>query len=204
MAGRKTPAANRTERKRERTRRELLAAGRAVLADKGPGFTIRDVTAAADVAIGTFYNYFDGPEDLIDAVMREEVLSIAAEAAGSPLDDPAARIAATTARILERALAHEQWAHLALRLVHRPGAPNQLNVYLQDDLVEGKATGRFEFGADDATLDLATGLFVMTLRRIVAGAAGEEVIAPAIERLLRALGLEPGEAASLSRSATST
>ena len=192
---------SRTERKRERTRRELLEAGREVLAEKGASLTIRDVTTAADVAVGTFYNYFQDPDDLIDAVMREELLTIMASAAGEQTTDPAERIAQTTVRVLDRAIGDPAWGRLALRLVHRPGEPNQLNGYLRDDLDEGRAQARFEFGADDATLDLATGLLVMSLRRIVAGAAGREVVAPVVERLLRALGIEADEAAVIARRA---
>ena len=197
MATAPDPGGTRTERKRERTRREILTAGRRVLAAKGPDMTVRDVTAEADVAVGTFYNYFEGPDDLIDEVMRDELRSIGASIAGNAIEDPALRIAATARHVLERAIAEAQWARLALRLVHRPGLPNQLNVHLQDDLIEGHARGRFAFGADEATLDLSTGLLVMTLRRIVAGAAGAEVVEPAIERLLLALGIEAEEAATL-------
>ena len=53
-------------RKKERTRRQLIAAGLRVLADKGQGLTVSDVVAEAEVSNGTFYNYFADREELLE------------------------------------------------------------------------------------------------------------------------------------------
>ncbi|MDJ0788995.1 MAG: TetR/AcrR family transcriptional regulator [Myxococcota bacterium] len=193
----------RGHRKKEKTRRQLLAAGLRVLNRKGESLTARDVTAEADVSTGTFYNYFADPDALIDAIMRDQLLGIAATTAHEPIPDPALRVAVTATRVLQRALADPRWARLALRLVHRPGEPNQLNHYLRDDLVEGFEQGRFQRAADDATLDQATGLLVMTIRRIVAGGAGPEVVPRMVERLLEAFGVSEDEASELAATASS-
>src|SRR5438132_7541534 len=67
-------AANRFERRRERTRQELLAAATRVLAEKGLHQTkIIDIAAAADVGVGTFYLHFPDKETLFDAVVEETV-----------------------------------------------------------------------------------------------------------------------------------
>ena len=67
-------AGNRFERRRERTRRELLAAAARVLAEKGLHRTkISDIAAAADVGVGTFYLHFPDKEALFDAVVEETV-----------------------------------------------------------------------------------------------------------------------------------
>lgn len=66
--------ANRFERRRERTRRDLLAAAARVLAEKGLHRTkISDIAAAADVGVGTFYLHFPDKEALFDAVVEETV-----------------------------------------------------------------------------------------------------------------------------------
>ena len=63
---------NRFERRRERTRQELLAAAERVLADKGLHLTkISDIAAAADVGVGTFYLHFPTKEALFDAVVED-------------------------------------------------------------------------------------------------------------------------------------
>src|SRR6266516_379208 len=65
---------NRFERRRERTRQDLLAAATRVLAEKGLHQTkIADIAAAADVGVGTFYLHFPDKETLFDAVVEETV-----------------------------------------------------------------------------------------------------------------------------------
>jgi AcrR family transcriptional regulator len=70
---------NRFERRRERTRRELLAAATRVLAAKGFHDTkISDIAAAADVGVGTFYLHFPDKETLFDAVVDDTVVRLKA------------------------------------------------------------------------------------------------------------------------------
>jgi len=65
---------NRFERRRERTRRELLTAATRVLAEKGLHATkVGDIAAAADLGVGTFYLHFPDKETLFDAVVEETV-----------------------------------------------------------------------------------------------------------------------------------
>src|SRR5438876_188731 len=84
---------NRFERRRERTRQELLAAATRVLAEKGLHETkVTDIAAAADVGVGTFYLHFPDKETLFDAVVEETVhrlkatVDAARERARSPLE----------------------------------------------------------------------------------------------------------------------
>src|SRR5690348_4028512 len=94
-------AVNRFERRRERTRRELLAAATRVLADKGLHRTkIADIAAAADVGVGTFYLHFPDKETLFDALVEETVgrLKQAVDAARARAADPVEEVrAANTA-----------------------------------------------------------------------------------------------------------
>jgi len=62
-------AGNRFERRRERTRQDLLAAATRVLAEKGLHRTkIADIAAAADVGVGTFYLHFPDKDSLRQCV----------------------------------------------------------------------------------------------------------------------------------------
>ena len=195
----------RGHRKKEKTRRQLVAAGLRVLAAKGEALTASDVSEEADVSVGTFYNYFPDRDALVDAVTEEQLGALAATAATAdePIEDPAQRIALTAAAVLHRASTDTPWARLVLRLVNRPTVYNRINGYLREDLEEGLAQGRFDTGADDATLDQVTGLLVMTIRRIVAGEAKSDVRARAVERVLRALGVADAEAQDLAATAVS-
>lgn len=192
---------SRGHRKREKTRGQLIAAGLRVLAEKGEGLTVSDIVAEADVSNGTFYNYFVDRDALFDVLAEQLALSVAAATAREPIADPARRFALATARVIRRAAEDPTWARVVLRLVARPGTGPELSRYLREDLAEGFASGRFDTGPDDATLDQVAGLIVMTLRRIVEGRARPDTPRCAVERGLRALGIGADEAADLASAA---
>jgi AcrR family transcriptional regulator len=94
------PAANRFERRRERTRHELLAAAERVLAEKGLHETkISDIAAAADVGVGTFYLHFPTKDALFDAVVEDTMRRFKAtiDAARESVDDPIGKMRAANA-----------------------------------------------------------------------------------------------------------
>jgi len=65
------PTGRRQERKAE-NRAKLLAAARAVFAEKGLGAaTVRDIVRGTDLASGTFYNYFADKEECFRALLEE-------------------------------------------------------------------------------------------------------------------------------------
>jgi AcrR family transcriptional regulator len=188
-------------RKKERTRRQLVAAGLHVLAHKGHGLTVSDVVAEAGVSNGTFYNYFTDRDDLIEAVVAHTALDLVTAAAEAPIEDAARRFAVATTRVLVHARDDEDWARVILRLVGRPGASVDLSRYLREDLAMGHAQGRFDTGPDDATLDLIGGLVIMTIRRMLDGQAGPDTPQQAVARGLRTLGVQATEARALAAEA---
>jgi AcrR family transcriptional regulator len=90
--------ANRFERRKQRTREELVAAATRVLAEKGLAAKIADIARAADVGVGTFYLYFDTKEALYDALVEDAVarLQAAVDAARAGIDDPVEQTRAGT------------------------------------------------------------------------------------------------------------
>ena len=187
----------RGHKKKERTRRHLVAAGLRVLGEKGQGLTVSDVVAEAEVSNGTFYNYFADRDELLEELAEDSVLSLAAATANEAIDDPARRFAAATMRMLQRASEDETWARVMLRLVSRPGSGVDMSRYLREDLEEGFALGRFDVGPDAATLDQIAGLIIMTIRRIVEGQATPDTPEQAVRRGLCALGVDDTESARL-------
>jgi len=190
---------SRGHKKRERTRRQLVAAGLEVLAEKGDALTVSDVVAAAEVSNGTFYNYFADRDELIDAVAEHSLLSLAAQSAMQTAEaDPAVRFATATSMALGRAMSDPTWGRTILRLSdHRRSSPGEMRRYLREDLATGFDQGRFVFGPDDVTLDFVTGLLLMTIRRIVRGEAGPGHVERVLARALRVLGIDEAEATSL-------
>jgi len=66
MSTRRATAGSRLERRKAQTRQKLVDAARAMLADnRAPRASIQDITEAADVGFGSFYNHFTSKDDLL-------------------------------------------------------------------------------------------------------------------------------------------
>jgi AcrR family transcriptional regulator len=187
----------RGHKKRARTRRQLLDAGLSVLADKGDAITVSDVVVAAGLANGTFYNYFDDRDALLDALAAESMRDLADRAAADTAGaDPALRFAVASLRVLRRAATDPQWGRVLVRLSDPPRSSRRaLASHLRADLADGHAQGRFRWGDDEATLDLVVGTIMAAVRRLSWGRPRDEHPVAVVTRLLVALGLDPADAA---------
>ncbi len=71
---------NRYQRRKEKTRQELLAAAKIVLAEKGYHSTkVADIAAAADIGVGTFYLYYPTKDALFLELVEETAHSLKEE-----------------------------------------------------------------------------------------------------------------------------
>lgn len=69
---------NRNDRRRLNTRKALLAAAKKIFAEQGvDGTTVSDITNAADVAHGSFYNHFVKMDDLVAELAEDSIRSVA-------------------------------------------------------------------------------------------------------------------------------
>jgi len=64
-------ADNRLERRKMRTRAALIRAAQAFVADGKLNVPVLEITQAADVGMGSFYNHFDSKEELFQAAVNE-------------------------------------------------------------------------------------------------------------------------------------
>src|SRR5918999_2565514 len=71
MTGTAAAKRKRVTKAPEDRRADLLDAGLRVLREQGADATVADIAAAADVAKGTFYLYFDTRDDLFVALRRQ-------------------------------------------------------------------------------------------------------------------------------------
>ncbi|HGL6720722.1 TetR/AcrR family transcriptional regulator [Burkholderia contaminans] len=104
-------------RKRE-TRGRLLEAALKLMAEKGmEGVAINEITEAADVGFGSFYNHFESKEaiytTLVETVFEEFADSLDRLASG--LSDPAEIIAVAVRHTLMRARREPVWGHFLIR-----------------------------------------------------------------------------------------
>jgi len=100
LASAPAPTGNRFERRRQRTRSELVTAATRVLARKGFHETkVTDIAAAADVGVGTFYLHFRDKEALVPAVVAETAARLKAtvDAARERADGPVDQVLAANA-----------------------------------------------------------------------------------------------------------
>ncbi|SIT37503.1 Transcriptional regulator, TetR family [Paraburkholderia ribeironis] len=116
VAGR-SPSPRLTRRKRE-TRIRLLDAAFGLVAEKGmDGVTINEITDAADVGFGSFYNHFDSKEGIFAALVEWlfEEFANTLDRLASGLSDTAEVIAVSVRHTLLRACREPVWGQLLIR-----------------------------------------------------------------------------------------
>ena len=75
-------APSRLERRKARTRAALIRAAQALIADSRTAVSVLEITQAADVGLGSFYNHFETKEQLY-----QEAVEAALDAHGALLDE---------------------------------------------------------------------------------------------------------------------
>jgi AcrR family transcriptional regulator len=96
------PTANRFERRKERTRGDILLAAEQVMARKGVHATkISDIAETADVGVGTFYLHFETKEALFSALVADTVgrMKAAIDAARAGAENVVDEVKASTAAL---------------------------------------------------------------------------------------------------------
>lgn len=94
------------QRRRQETRHQIMAAGRALFVERGvENVSIDAITSTAGVAKGSFYNHFEGRDALFDALVAETVEQLLERRSRyqPPIEDP-----------LDLALARTWFAHYSL------------------------------------------------------------------------------------------
>jgi AcrR family transcriptional regulator len=62
---------NRVDRRNQRTRAALIQAAQALIAAGKLNVPVLEITQAADVGMGSFYNHFDSKEELFEAAVAD-------------------------------------------------------------------------------------------------------------------------------------
>jgi AcrR family transcriptional regulator len=147
---------NRLDRRKARTRAALLAAARELLTSRDPAaVSIQEITDAADVGFGTFYNHFQSKQELFDAAVEEVIEEHGAmlEEITAGIEDPAEVFAASVRITARFAKTHPQVA----RIIDRTGpryltAPTGLAPRALRDLQRAKDAGRLSFDDPDVAI----------------------------------------------------
>jgi AcrR family transcriptional regulator len=175
--------AGRQDRRRERTRTKLVDATHAVMAAKGvEATTIADITEAADVGFGTFYNYFESKDEALSAVVADVVehLGAALDHLTAPMDDPAEVLAVSVRHTVAMAETDPVWAWFIVRVgLAGEHMGRALGPRLARDVRTGIDSGRFTV-ADPATATFAIGGAVQAVMRARLEGAAPEAAATAV------------------------
>ena len=83
---------NRLERRKQRTRAALVKAAQVLIAEGRLNVPVLEITQAADVGMGSFYNHFDSKEQLFEAAVADVLDTHGAvlDRLTADLEDPAA------------------------------------------------------------------------------------------------------------------
>ncbi|HKY91447.1 MAG TPA: TetR/AcrR family transcriptional regulator [Nevskiaceae bacterium] len=173
-------------RRRRETREKLLEAAFHLMAERGSdGVTINEITEAADVGIGSFYNHFETKEALHAAVLDKlfEEFGDALDHLVKDVEDPAEKVAVCVRHTILRARREPRWGRFLVREGFSPHVMDRgLGARLLRDIQIGMAKGRFET-PDPMMSFVAAGAGVL-------GAITAEIDFAADPALQKQLGLE--------------
>lgn len=206
---------SRGSRRKRETRERLLDAAFRLMAERGmEAVAINEITEAADVGFGSFYNHFASKEEIYAAVIDAvfESFGDALDELVSDLEDPAEVIAVSIRHTLIRARQDRLWGQFLVREGMSDRARRHgLGPRLLRDVRNGVQAGRFKIPDPDmAFITVGGGVLaavaaqVQLAAREAAGAAPSrkqraDIPERAAATLLHALGLTFAKAEAVAR-----
>ncbi|MFZ5528756.1 MAG: TetR/AcrR family transcriptional regulator [Pseudomonadota bacterium] len=151
-------------RRKRDTRARLLGAALRLMADKGvDGVAINEITEAADVGFGSFYNHFPSKEAVYEALITEVVGQFAGalDHLSEQIQDPAEKIAGCIRYVIKRGQQDPLWGRFVVRSgFTADGVSAGMGRYFLQDLADGIARKRFRID-DPAATFVAVGSIVL-------------------------------------------
>jgi AcrR family transcriptional regulator len=194
---------DRHARRRARTRARLIEAARTTFAQQGIDATrINEITDAADVGFGSFYNYFDSKEAIVAAVAGEAATAAgeAIDAATMEIEDPAEVVAVAHRSIVRKAAEDAEFGWLLVRLeISHDLVFEALEPYAARDLQRGVEAGRFAVDDPEVALIAAGGALLAVIRAVLQGRATADAAEAHAAYVLRMFGLDADDAAEVAR-----
>jgi AcrR family transcriptional regulator len=190
---------NRLERRKQRTRMALVKAAQSMIAAGKLNVPVLEITQAADVGMGSFYNHFESKEQLFEAAVADVLDSHGAvlDQLTADIEDPAA-VFACSFRLTGRFFGERpQESRIllanagALLSAERGLAPRALR-----DINAAVAAGRFHVEDPELSLAVAAGA-LLGLGYLLQSQPDRDAIATAdavTEDVLRLFGMSPEDA----------
>jgi AcrR family transcriptional regulator len=190
---------NRLERRKRRTRAALIKAAQRLIAEGKVNVPVLEITQAADVGMGSFYNHFDSKEQLFEAAITDVLDAHGAmlDRLTESIDDPAETFA-TSFRLIGR-LFRQRPQESEILLAHGPAllsserglAPRALR-----DIKAGVDAGRFHLDDPELALAMAGGALLGLGKLLRDDPDRDDALASdsVTENVLRLFGLSADEA----------
>jgi len=190
---------NRLERRKRRTRAALIKAAQRLIAEGKVNVPVLEITQAADVGMGSFYNHFDSKEQLFEAAITDvlDAHGTMLDRLTESIDDPAETFA-TSFRLIGR-LFRQRPQESEILLAHGPAllsserglAPRALR-----DIKAGVDAGRFHLDDPELALAMAGGALLGLGKLLRDDPDRDDALASDIvtENVLRLFGLSADEA----------
>jgi len=189
--------------KRDRTRRQLIAAAVKVLATRGvAGATVQEIASVAEMTPGTVYNHFDTKDDVIQAValwIAETLCRRIAESYGH-VREGAERMAIGNRRYIRLAAQSPEWAMLVLDVgMAAPHLVARVSADALADLRLGVRQKSFRIVSEAAAMDLINGTVSQAMRTVARGEASRQHDSAVAATVLRGLGMDFDKAIEVAR-----
>jgi AcrR family transcriptional regulator len=195
---------NRLERRKQRTRGALIKAAQGFIAAGKPNVPVLEITQAADVGMGSFYNHFQSKEELFEAAVADVLDNHGAllDALTASLDDPAETFACSyrlTGRMFRRRPTESQI--LLANGMTLLASEHGLAPRAKRDIEEATRAGRFNVDDPELALAVAGGalLGLGNLLRNEPDRDDAETADRVTEDVLRLFGLPAEEAREICR-----
>jgi AcrR family transcriptional regulator len=195
---------NRLERRKQRTRAALIKAAQRLIAEGKLNVPVLEITQAADVGMGSFYNHFDSKEELFAAAVTDVLDAYGAmlDRLTESIDDPAETFATSfrmTGRLFRRRPRESGILltnGMALLSSERGLAPRALR-----DIKAAADAGRFHIDDPELALAMAGGALLGLGKLLRDDPHRDDARASdaVTENLLRLFGLSADEAEAVCR-----
>jgi AcrR family transcriptional regulator len=193
----------RTERRRARVRQQLITAAAQLMAASGPdNVTISAITEQADVGAGTFYNYFQSRDEIVEAVIVStvETLGQRLDALTLGMRDAAEIYSFSLRHLMRTAVTDPLWGWLVVRLgIAHEQLITTLGPRARRDLMIGVGSGRFQIPDVDVATALTFGALLSAIRAHLNSDRKSDPSQVFAEFLLRMVGVPAEEASEITR-----
>ncbi len=184
---------SRTERIREATRSKIIDAAERTMAAKGvDATTISDITEAADVGTGSFYNHFKTKAEIAELIFRSHADNLYKVNLGifEAENDPALAIAYIQKIFLTQAVRDPVWAWFVVHATtDLPQLGEIFGAGAADHIRRGQETGRFAPIDIEVAVRIILAVLTAGMRDLLLGGKPDDWADNIIGSLLQLLGL---------------